>query len=278
MKEQSLTLSITIILCFLIFFQSCKDSSNNILIPNKNIHGQAIVGNSNSSVNYTPKGKFIQIIKPDSGIWKNVILKKNNEEIEPKLFFHDDDTTINLLYDKLSLGDYKLKYVSGLNDTIKEKLTFKESIKLEFPKKLNKFYQKLEIQDLNIKNLKVRDTLQLLYQSFGCFGGSESLIEFSITDDNEVNCRLKTDRYKRVGKSEEVWLILNGFDVQKELANFIDKAENLVKTDLDLCTSEMKYIFRIKGTNIITVVEDKSCELSDEIEQIIRKIIGYNKV
>jgi len=40
---------------------------------------------------------------------------------------------------------------------------------------------------------------------------------------------------------------------------------------LDLCTSAMKYIFRIKGTNIISIVEDKSCQLSDEVDEMLNK-------
>jgi len=269
MNRQNLIL--VIVLSVFISFQSCQKSSSNISIPNKNLQGQAIIGNSNKSVNYSPKGNFIQVIKPDSGIWKNLILKTNKKEIEPKLFFHNDDITVSLIYDNLNLGEYQLKYISELKDTIKEKLNFKQSIKLEFPNKLNEIYQEVDIQDLDIKKLKTKDTLQLLYQNYGCFGGSESLLEFTINENNDINYKLKFDRPKSIELSNELLVNSKNLDVREELINLISKAGDLVKTDLDLCTSDKNYIFRIKGTNIISVVVDKSCELDDEIEGILSK-------
>jgi hypothetical protein len=274
MKRQNSILLLVIILSFFISFQSCEKSSSNISsvsIQNDSVKGQAIIGNSNSSVNYSPKGKFIQIIKPENGIWQNVILKKNNKEIEPKVFFHHDDITVSFLYDKLNIGDYELKYISELKDTIKEKLNFKKNIKLEFPNKLSEFYKEVEIQDLDIKNLKSSDTLQLLYQNYGCFGGSETLIEFLIKENNHINYRLKIDGLTSSEVQGKEWIHSNNLDLREELTNFITSAKNLIKTDLDLCTSDMNYIFRIKGTNIISIVEDKSCQLSDEIEELINK-------
>ena len=114
MNRQNSRLILVIIIFFFISFQSCENSPSNISITNESVQGQAIIGNSNSSVNYSPKGKFIQVIKPNNRIWKNLILKKNNKEIEPKLFFHNDDITVSLLYDRLKLGEYQLNYISEL--------------------------------------------------------------------------------------------------------------------------------------------------------------------
>lgn len=265
MKNIKNNFIVTILISSIFSFFTCTEDINS------NIKGQAIIGNSNSSVNYSPKGKFIQIIKPDSGIWKNLILKQKNKEIEPKIFFLNDDVTVSILYDRLNLGEYELKYISELNDTIKEKLNLKNSIKIEFPDKLNKFYTELNIKNLDINNLKASDTLQLLYQSYGCFGGSESLIEFIIRENNDINYRLQIDGLPTIKESGDLWTNSNDLDIRKELANFITKAGNLVKTDFDLCSSDMNYIFRIKGTNIISIVEDKSCQLSDEIDELLNQ-------
>ena len=90
MKKKNNNLSFTGLLCFLFLFQSCNKTSDInikiISIPNDSIKGQAFIGESNSAVKYFPKGNFIQVSQPDSGIWTNLIIKKS-ENIKFCSFF-----------------------------------------------------------------------------------------------------------------------------------------------------------------------------------------------
>jgi hypothetical protein len=272
MKRENKILTLVAVFCLIISIQSCKKSPNNInviSIPNDSIKGLAFIGESKSSVNYSPKGNFIQVIKPDSGFWKNMVMSKSNQIVDSKLFFHDDDIKVSFIYDSLNEGEYNLKFISGLKDTIAEKLNFKKSIELTFPKKLNEFYKEVGIRELEIDNLKVGDTLQLLYQRIGCFGGAEWLIEFNSTDNDRTNLRKMITGYRSVDEPEHEWIHPVNENVKERLSNFIFKVKNLTKSELDLCSSFSKYTFRVKGSNTIYIVEDNSCELFGEMDRLL---------
>lgn len=258
-----------VVLCFCISLQSCKKTKDHIHsfeVSNSQIKGQAFIGGSSRSIDYSPKGKFIQVILPDSGIWTHVLLKKSTKLIEPKLFFPADDYPVTHIYDHLNAGAYQVEYISAFEDTIREKLSFDKSIQLEFPKKLDDYYNEVKIQDFDINNLKPSDTLQFYYHYQGCFGGSITLIEFvSLKNDSthlERNIIIYDSLEKEAKRKDTI--------ERKMLTNFIDKAKILVKPDFPLCTSSSNYFFRIKGTNTITIVEDNSCQLMDEKHAILR--------
>ena len=156
-----------------------------------------------------------------------------------------------------------------MKDTIEEKLNFNKSIELTFPKKLNEIYKEVEIRDLEINNLKVSDTLQLLYQNHGCFGGDEWLIEFSSTDNDITNLRKMITGIGSINEPENQWIYPVKKNIKTRLINFVFKVKNLTKSDLDLCSSDNKYTFRIKGSNTIYIVEDNSCELTGEIYRLV---------
>jgi hypothetical protein len=262
------------ILCLLFSFQSCEKLSNEnisiISIPNDSIKGLAFIGKSNSSVKYSPKGNFIQVIKPDSGIWKNLIIEKSSQEINSKLFFHDDDINVSIIYDSLSFGEYNLKFVSDLKDTISEKLNFEKNVELRFPNKLKAFYKKKAIEDLNIERLTKNDTLQVLYKNFGCFGGSESLIEFITDENNEVTLRKKIDGLRYEDEPEDEWIYSKKKNVTEELKEFVSNIKKLDINDKNYCSSQIEYIFKIKGKNTIYCVKDKSCKFMDELSELIK--------
>jgi hypothetical protein len=271
------TNSILTFICiiYLVFsFQSCRKLSNEnisiISIPNDSIKGQAFIGESNSSVNYSPKGNFIQAIKPDSGMWNNLIIKKSNKEINSKLFFQDDNITVSIIYDSLSFGEYNLKFVSDLKDTISEKLNFEKNIELKFPNKLKEFYKEKEIENLNIEKLTKNDTLQVLYKNFGCFGGSTKLIEFITNENNEITLRKKIDGLRYEDEPEDEWIYSKKKNVKEELKKFVSNIKKLDKKDKNYCSSQIEYIFRIKGTNTIYRVKDKSCKYMDELSELIK--------
>ena len=213
------------IICLLVSFQSCKKLSNEnisiISIPNDNIKGQAFIGEISTAVKYSPKGNFIQLIKPDSGIWNNLIIEKSNKEIISKLFFHDDDINVSIIYYNLSLGEYKLKFISDLKDTVSEKLNFQKNIELRFPNKLQQFYKEKSIKSLNIDKLTEKDTLQVLYKNFGCFGGSENLIEFITNKKNEITLRKKINGVRYEDEPEDEWIYSKKKNVKKNLMTFV---------------------------------------------------------
>lgn len=260
-------------ICLLFSFQSCEKLSNEnisvISIPNGSIKGQAFIGESSSAVQYSPKGNFIQVIKPDSGIWTNLIIEKSNQEIDSKLFFHDDDINVSIIYDSLSLGEYNLKFVSDLKDTITEKLNFKKNIELRFPNKLQEFYKEKDIKSLNIDKLAKNDTLQVIYKNFGCFGGSENLIEFITNENNEITLRKKIKGVRYEDEPEDEWIYSKKKNVKENLKRFVSNIKKIDGNDENYCSSQTEYIFRIKGKNKIYWVKDKSCEFSNEISEII---------
>lgn len=267
-------LTYTGILCLLFFFQSCKELSNEnisiISIPNDSIKGQAFIGESSSAVKYSPKGNFIQLIKPDFGMWKNLIIEKSNKEIDSKLFFHDDDINVSIIYDNLSLGEYKLKFVSDLKDTVSEKLNLKKSIELRFPNKLQQFYKEKSIKNLNIDKLTKKDTLQVLYKNFGCFGGSENLIEFITNEKNEITLRKIVSGERYDNELENEWIYSNKKNLKEKLNEFILNIKELDTNSKGFCSSKIEYIFRIKGTNTIYSAKDKLCRLSDQVDELIK--------
>ncbi len=274
MKRTNSILRFISILCILFSFQSCEKLSKEhisiISIPNDSIKGQAFIGESNSSVNYSPKGNFIQVIKPDSGIWNNLIIEKSNKEINSKLFLQDGDRSVSLIYDSLSFGAYNLKFVSDLKDTISEKLNFEKNIELKFPNTLKEFYNEKEIENLNIEKLTKNDTLQVLYKNIGCFGGSAKLIEFITKANNEITFRtsIKGSRYE--DEPEDEWMYSKKKNVKEELKKFLSNIKMLDKNDKNYCSSQIEYIFRIKGTNTIYWVKDKSCKYIDELSELIK--------
>lgn len=262
------------ILCLLFSFQSCKKLSNEnisiISIPNDSIKGQTFIGESNSSVKYSPKGKFIQVIKPDSGIWTNMIIKKSNQEINSKLFFHDDDITVSILFDNLRYGEYQLKFISDFKDTIDEKLDFDKNVELKFPTKLNDFYNEKDIKFLNISELNKNDTLQLLYKDFNSFGGSVTLIEFISNKNNETNFRKKLSGLRYEDEPEDEWIYSKKVNIKENLKEFVSDIKKLNANDKNHCSSQTEYIFRVKGEKDIYRIRDKSCKLINELSELIK--------
>lgn len=273
--NRTINILIIISILYLLFsFQSCKKLSNEnisiIYTPNDSIKGQAFIGKNNSSVNYSPKGNFIQVIKPDSGMWNNLIIEKSNQKINSKLFFHDDDINVNFIYYSLSFGEYKLKFISDLKDTVSEKLNFHKNVKINFPNKLKDFYNEIEIENLYIEKLTKNDTLQVIYYNFGCFGGSIKLIEFISNENNEITLRKKIDRLRYKDEPEDEWIYSKKKNVKRELKEFVSNIKKLNKNDKNYCSSQIEYIFRIKGTNTIYLIKDKPCKFMDELSELIK--------
>ncbi|WP_353779400.1 hypothetical protein [Winogradskyella sp. 3972H.M.0a.05] len=261
------------VLCFLFSFQNCSDSLNKniktISIPNDDIKGKAFIGESRQSVYYSPQGNFIQVYIPHSGIWTELVIEKSHQIIIPKLFIQDDKINTSLIFDSLSIGQYHLKYISELKDTIQEKLRFEKNIELTFPEMVSDYYDKKDIKHLNIENLTRKDTLQILYKNYGCFGGFRNLIEFISNEEDELFLRKKIYGLRYEDEPEDQWIYSKGKDIKEKLLEFVSDVKKLQKIDLDLCSSQIEYIFRIKGENSIYWVEDKSCKLLDEIAELI---------
>jgi len=261
------------ILSLLLSFQSCRKLSTQniriISIPNDSIKGRAFIGERTTAINYSPKGNFIRLLKPGFGIWTKLIIEKSNLEIQSKLFFTDDNIKVSHIYDSLSFGEYNLKFVSDLQDTIYKKLNFQKNIELRFPNTLQEFYIKKDITYLNIHKLTKNDTLQLLYKNFGCFGSSVNLIEFITNENNEITLRKKINGDRYEDEPEDEWIYSKKKNVKEAFEKFVNNIRNIAKNNENFCSSQIEYIFRIKGTNNIYWVTDVSCEFSNEISEII---------
>ncbi|MFD2890705.1 hypothetical protein ACFS5J_01590 [Flavobacterium chuncheonense] len=255
---------------FIIFFslQFCIKKSDNyisiISVPNDSIRGQAFIGKKNSSVIYTPKGNFIQVIQPDSGIWRNLIIKKSNNEIKSKLFFHDDNVNVSLIYDSLKKGNYELYFISDLKDTISKAINFEKNIELKFPVEINDFYSIRNLKYLNIDKLNKNDTLQLFYKKVGCFNGSLKLIEFINNEQNEFSFRRKNLTFTLEEDSNEPWVYSKSENIKNDLNEFLSTMKNLDVKEINYCSAQIDYIFRIKGEKTIYWGKDNACELIED--------------
>ena len=274
MKRKRKIMALIGALALCLSFNSCNDSSDKnmalISVPNDSIKGQAFIGNSTRTIDYVPKGNFIQAIKPDSGIWTNLIIKTSNKTLASKLFFSDhSDSYVSLLYDSLGKGHYELKYVSELKDTISESLNFEHNIELRFPSKINDFYKVKHIGELDVERLTKNDTLQLLFKNHGCFGSSDKLIEFITNENKNITFRKKISGLRYEDEPEDEWIYSKKGNARDPLIEFVSNIKTLSKNNKQYCSSQIEYIFRIKGTHTIYRVKDKSCKFSDQISEII---------
>lgn len=241
------------------FLISCKKKDNYIISITQNndsIKGQYY--NYDSLIEYSPKGKFIFTASRYKEIWKEILIESSDKLIKEKIFFHKENfDSISYLYDNLKQGSYMIKYISCFKDTLKEKLDFNRNIALNFPKRLDTHYKKIPIRDFKIERFESNDTLQVFFQSFGCFGGGTILYEF-ITNENS---NIKTRRFvKGLGtKKENEWEDIKVKNVEKKIRSFHLKIKEIVFDEADYCSSEIKYIFRKKSTNQIAIFEDKKC-------------------
>ncbi len=261
--------NLILITCFLF---SCKKENDYIIEitkPNDSIKGLVFGNDNGESIGYSPKGTFILSEYNYSGIWREIFIKKSKELIEPKLFYHDDLDKVSYLQDSLSLGNYEIKYVSCLKDTIREKLLLNNSIKLKFSKKLSAYYEKISIKKFEINNLRSKDTLQFLYEDYGCFGGGSILIEFIIDENSNMSMRkLGGGMFSEVEKGNK-WSYLKMNNAEEKLQKLFFKVKNIVNKESDYCSSKVKYSFRKKGTNKIAIVENKSCKSIHELSRFL---------
>jgi hypothetical protein len=201
-----------------------------------------------------------------------MIIEKSSQKINSKSFSFGKDYDINLsiLYDSLSFGEYELKYISDFKDTISEKLNFNQNIELRFPNKLNDFYIKKEIKNLHIEKLINKDTLQIVFKNFGCFGGSENLIEFITNENNEMSLRKKISGERYEDEPKDEWIYSKKINIKEKLKEFVSNIKNMNKDNENYCSSQVEYIFRIKGKNSIYWIKDKSCEFKKELFELIK--------
>ena len=269
MNKKSFTIKPIILLFFLTTMISCNNISNSnislITIPNDSIKGQAIFGEFGSSVPYTPKGKYIQITEPYSGLWRKVIVKNSGKEIKFKTFFNDLDNSVSKIYDSLKYEQYKLKYISDLNDTVVQKVNLTASVDLKFPNELNDYYSVESIAKLDLESLKTNDTLKLLDRYSGCFGGSITHMEFIKANTEKIifRKRLKNE------KSQNNWSWSKVSFEYNNLKELINITKEIDFKDIDNCSNRSDYIFRINNNRTIYWVEDNSCEFDKEITRLL---------
>ncbi len=268
-KVKSLLKSVFII-CIQILLISCIHySDQNIkLIPyNEILNGDLYIGESSSPTKYSPHGYYIQVIKPEHGIWQKLTINNTEKQIQSDIFFHNDKISHSYVYDSLTVGLYNVKYISELNDTIQQTINFNQNIRLEFPNTLEKYYKKKKIKDFEMDMFSKNDTLQFLFLNKGCFGGPPpTLIEFFFTQKNEIVYKEKIINESGL----QTWLYSENSDYRENLNNFINNLKGLDENDENLCSSENDYVFRIKGTNTIYCLKDKSCRLMRAISKLMK--------
>ena len=190
MKKEKNLLNSIFLLSILTLLISCNNYSNQnikVISPSDTLYGNLYIGENSSLTKYSPNGYYIQAIKPKYGIWQRLQINNTEKKIEPDIFFHEDRVNHSYIYDSLTVGLYNVKYLSELNDTIEQIIDFNQSIRLEFPAKLEKYYKKKKIKDFEMGMFSKNDTLQFLFLNKGCFGGSPpTLIEFFFNKKNEI--------------------------------------------------------------------------------------------
>ncbi len=270
MKKEKNLLNSIFLLSILTLLISCNNYSNQnikVISPSETLYGDLYIGENSSPTKYSPSGYYIQAIKLEYGIWQRLQINNNEKQIQPDIFFHNDKISHSYIYDSLTVGLYNVKYLSELNDTIEQTINFNQSIRLEFPSKLEKYYKKKKIKDFEMDMFSKNDTLQFLFLNKGCFGGSPpTLLEFFFNQKNEIV-------YKERITNEsgfQTWLYSENSDYKENLTNFINSLKELDENDENLCSSENDYVFRIKRSNTIYCLKDKSCRLMRAISKLMK--------
>lgn len=241
---------LSILLIILIFTCNKVEDKNEVVTKvDSKINGQTFLNGNNTSENYSPVGSFIQINPSQHRFWKDVHLVQNKKEIMPKEFWVEDDITF--LFDSLINGEYQLKFTSHFNDEIIENVVLNKRLKIEFPAELGNYFELSKFDEFSIERIGLNDTLQILYQHFGCFSFDHKLIEYIF------------------GESKTIVRIADWANDWKEviIKNPIDKLSKLIKegkefNGIEGCSNTDYYSFRIKGENEIAIIEDGSCNWS----------------
>lgn len=242
------------------FILSCNESIDKGEVTfkvNSEIKGQTFLDGNNTSEEYSPSGSFIEIVPSRLRFWKGVQLFQNKKEFIQKEFFTEKGTTI--LFDSLNNGEYQIKFISHFNDEKEEKILLEDSLKKEFPIELEDYYEINEFDEFSLEQLNSNDTLQILYQYFGCFSFEHNLIEYVFEESNtKVRVADWANNWKEV-----------------KIENPIDILNKLIKEGKELngiegCSNYDYYTFRKKGENILSIIEDGSCNWRG-IGMIIKK-------
>lgn len=234
----------------MILFLSCGELSERKeieYVANSDKKGQTFLNGNNTSEDYYPKGSFIEVVPSGLRLWKDVRLFQDDKEFNPKPFYLEDEMTI--LYDSLTNGEYQIKFISHFNDEIEKKISLVDSLKIKFPEDLKEYYSEISFNDFSVKELNPKDTLQILFQHFGCFSSDHQLIEYEFG---------KRDTKVKVADWGNNWEELN-------LNEPIDSLNKLIKegrkyNGITGCSNYDIYTFRKKGKNEIARIEDGSCE------------------
>ncbi|EDM43917.1 hypothetical protein SCB49_10005 [unidentified eubacterium SCB49] len=246
--------------------QSCSQISNSninlLTVPNDSIVGIAFVGESNHTVEYSPKGNFIQIPFDYNDYWHEVELSRFNTKIDSKEFikFKDERPEHFLMFDSLNIGDYKLNFISILEDTIIKKLAFKSNIELRIPNSIQNYYNKKDISSFpEISEIFKLDTLQIYNANFDCFGGSIILYEFYNNETDGYVYRKKQKAGGYDNESVDEWIYHNK-DVKDNLTMFVDYLIDKNEKHTRPCPSgNIEFIFRLKSSNEVFLAKDYYC-------------------
>ena len=235
----------------IISFISCENLNKKervVFIENSEVKGQAILYGENSSVEYSPKKSFIEVIPSGLRLWSDVQILQGNKKINPKEFYYEDNK-MTFLYDSLTNGIYQMEFISHFNDKVIKTVNLLNRKIIEFPLELDDYYSEISFEEFSLKEFKSKDTLQLLFQHFGCFSFDHQLIEYNFDEENTT---------VRVQKWKNNWKELN-------LDEPIDSLKSLILQGKEYngitgCSNNDFYTFRKKGTNKIARIEDGSCQ------------------
>lgn len=249
-----------ILIISIILILSCNKSNDKTEVAfriNSEINGQTFLNGNYTSEDYSPRGSFIEVVPSKHRFWTDIILSQNKKKIIPKRFFVEEKTTF--LFDSLTNGEYHLKFISHLNDEVNKKILLNEKLKIEFPDELENYYELNEFDEFSIKQINLNDTLQILYQHFGCYSFDHKLIEYILGESMTT---------VRVADWANNW-------EEVKIENPIDTLDKLIKdgkkfNGIEGCSNNDFYTFRIKGKNKIFIIQDGSCNWSG-INMILKK-------
>lgn len=261
----------------IVLLQSCDRISDNnisrITVPNECIVGLSFIGGSNSSDEYYPRGNFIKIPIDQNGVWQNVLLNKLDTNLYSKDFIVFDDSIpeYSLLFDSLSFGNYKLNYISVLEDTIVKNIDFKYNIEVHIPKSIKNYYKTKNAIDMTeILSMSSNDTLQIYNTNIGCFGGSLILYEFFKNKDDKISFRKKVKAGGNYNEPNDQWIYYNT-DVSKKLVEFLQYIKEENEIEQRPCASgNIEYIARLKSRNEVFYLKDYQCGEKMYLSDIIK--------
>jgi hypothetical protein len=181
-------------------------------------------------------------------LWGKAELRQNDYTY-PSVGYVSDYHSFTMLFNKLPRGSYHLFYTSVFGDSFTDTVNLNRNRKISYPDDLVNYYTKTDIDDFSADELASGDTLQIFYETSGCFHAYEQLFQFVFNTSDSTFREFQTNVFKTE--------IVGSFSMSN-FRKFISQGKNY--HGRMGCTTVENYTLRIKGKRKIALINDGSCK------------------